>query len=90
MKPDPRPRVTHGFNADGMVACNPRDKEAALRAEVGEITTGNHAAVTCAKCRTALRGEAEAKRRHDRDVRAVADWHAEQAAKRAAGEKRRP
>lgn len=81
MKPDDRRRDMHGLNAAGTVACNPRDREAAARAEVGDIRTG--AAVTCGKCLAALRREAEERRRRDRDVRAVADWHAEQAARRA-------
>ena len=33
-----------------MVACNPRDREAAHRAEVEGIATADHAAVTCKKC----------------------------------------
>jgi hypothetical protein len=40
-----------------MVACNPRDREAAHRAEVEVegIGTDNSAAVTCNKCLTAIR-----------------------------------
>jgi len=33
-----------------MVVCNPRDKEAAHRAEVEGIATVNPAAVTCREC----------------------------------------
>ena len=33
-----------------MVACNPRDREAAHRAEVEGIATENSQAVTCKKC----------------------------------------
>jgi hypothetical protein len=33
-----------------MVMCNPRDREAAHRAEVEGIATTNNAAVTCSKC----------------------------------------
>ncbi len=33
-----------------MVLCNPRDREAALRAEMEGIATEDHAAVTCRKC----------------------------------------
>jgi len=33
-----------------MVACNPRDKEAAHRAEVEGIATENEKEVTCKKC----------------------------------------
>ena len=43
-------RNLHALNSDGMVACNPRDKEAAHRAEVEGIATGDYAAVTCRKC----------------------------------------
>jgi hypothetical protein len=41
---------------NGMIACNPRDAEAAHRAEVGDIeTTANRSAITCARCLEALR-----------------------------------
>ncbi len=33
-----------------MVACNPRDREAAHRAEAEGIATADPAAVTCKKC----------------------------------------
>ena len=33
-----------------MVLCNPRDKEAAHRAEMEGIATDDRAAVTCRKC----------------------------------------
>jgi len=53
-KQDRRDRRTqrdlHVIDEDGMVACNPRDREAAHRAEVEGIATSNHAAVTCRKC----------------------------------------
>lgn len=46
-----RPRDVHAVNEDGMVACNPRDREAAHRAEVGDIvTTSDPDRVTCGKC----------------------------------------
>ena len=38
-----------------MVACNPRDREAAHRAEVEGIATEDPALVTCRKCRMAIR-----------------------------------
>jgi len=38
-----------------MVACNPRDREAAHRAGVEGIATGNPQAVTCKKCRAVIR-----------------------------------
>jgi hypothetical protein len=47
-------RDLHLLNEDGMVACNPRDREAAHRAEVEGIATRNPPAVTCRKCRAAI------------------------------------
>ena len=55
-KDDRRKRDLHALNADGMVLCNPRDKEAAHRAEMEGIATDNHAAVTCKKCLALLPG----------------------------------
>jgi len=52
---DPRKRDLHFLNKDGMVACNPRDKEAAHRAEVEGIAAENPEAVTCRKCWTEIR-----------------------------------
>jgi hypothetical protein len=43
-------RDLHALDADGMLVCNPRDKEAAHRAEVEGIATEDRAAVTCRKC----------------------------------------
>jgi hypothetical protein len=43
-------RDKHGLNADGMVLCNPRDKEAAHRAEMEGIATEDRTQVTCRKC----------------------------------------
>jgi len=43
-------RDLHALNEDGMVLCNPRDKEAAHRAEMEGIATDNRATVTCRKC----------------------------------------
>jgi len=43
-------RDLHALNADGMVLCNPRDKEAAHRADMEGIATDDRAAVTCRKC----------------------------------------
>ncbi|HEX4608719.1 MAG TPA: hypothetical protein VH092_10995 [Urbifossiella sp.] len=40
-------RDRHALTADGMVLCNPRDREAAHRAEVEGIATDDPAAVTC-------------------------------------------
>jgi hypothetical protein len=55
MSRDKRPkRDTHALNADGMVLCNPRDREAAHRAEMERIATTDLAAVTCRKCLSLL------------------------------------
>ncbi len=43
-------RALHALDGDGMVLCNPRDKEAAHRAEMEGIATDDRAAVTCRKC----------------------------------------
>ena len=40
----------HFLNEDGMVACNPRDREAAHRAEMEGIATEYPEAVSCKKC----------------------------------------
>jgi len=57
-------RDLHAINSDGMVVCNPRDKEAAQRAEMERIATDNHAAVTCRKCLKLIRrhGKSRAER----------------------------
>ena len=47
-------RDLHALTGDGMVLCNPRDREAAHRAEMEGIATDDPAAVTCAKCRALL------------------------------------
>jgi hypothetical protein len=50
---DPRvDRDVHALDANGMVACNPRDPEAEHRADVVGLVTG--ARVKCAKCLAAL------------------------------------
>lgn len=50
----PRDRRTkrdlHALDESGMVLCNPRDREAAHRAEVEGIATTNATAVTCRSC----------------------------------------
>jgi hypothetical protein len=43
-------RDLHALDEDGMVLCNPRDKEAAHRAQMQAIATDDRAAVTCRKC----------------------------------------
>lgn len=42
-------RDVHGLDAHGMVLCDLRDREAAHRAEVDGIATGDIAAVTSGK-----------------------------------------
>jgi hypothetical protein len=43
-------RDRHALDGDGMVLCNPRDREAAHRAQMEGIATDDHSAVTCRKC----------------------------------------
>ena len=51
MSRDKRPkRDLHALDENGMVMCNPRDKEAAHRAEAEGIATTYRPAVTCRKC----------------------------------------
>ncbi len=51
MSRDRRPkRDIHALDENGMVVCNPRDKEAAHRAAQEDIATADRAAVTCRKC----------------------------------------
>jgi hypothetical protein len=45
-----RKRDLHALTEEGMVLCNPRDKEAAHRAEMDGIATHDRDAVTCRKC----------------------------------------
>ena len=52
----------HYLDKDGMVACNPRDREAAHRAQTEGIATENTQAVTCRKCRLAMRRARNGKR----------------------------
>jgi hypothetical protein len=54
-----RRRDLHFLNFEGMVACNPRDREAAHRAQMEGIATENADAVTCRKCRAAIRRAGE-------------------------------
>lgn len=44
----------HAFTEEGMVLCNPRDKEAAHRAQMEGIATETQSKVTCRKCRELL------------------------------------
>jgi hypothetical protein len=51
MRKDKRTKLDrHALTAEGMVLCNPRDKEAAHRAEMEGIATDDRAKVTCRKC----------------------------------------
>jgi hypothetical protein len=43
-------RDLHALDENGMVLCNPRDKEAAHRATAEGIATENRKSVTCKKC----------------------------------------
>jgi hypothetical protein len=43
-------RDLHALDGNGMVLCNPRDNEAAHRADMEGIATDDRAAVTCRKC----------------------------------------
>lgn len=43
-------RDLHALDGEGMVLCNPRDKEAAHRAQIEGIATDDRKAVTCRKC----------------------------------------
>lgn len=47
-------RDLHALDSDGMLVCNPRDREAAHRAEMEGIATADRAAVTCRKCLSLL------------------------------------
>jgi hypothetical protein len=43
-------RDLHAFDGNGMILCNPRDREAALRGETEGIATDDRSAVTCPAC----------------------------------------
>jgi hypothetical protein len=47
---DLRIRDVHALDGDGRLRCNPRDLEAAHRADVGDVRVGDGAAVTCRRC----------------------------------------
>src|SRR5207248_4333475 len=51
-----RRRDLHALNEDGMLVCNPRDREAAHRAQVEAIATEDPKSVTCRKCRAGMKG----------------------------------
>jgi hypothetical protein len=54
-----RNRDLHALDEGGMVLCNPRDKEAAHRAQMEGIATEDRAAVTCRKCLALLHARAK-------------------------------
>ena len=55
-------RDLHGLDENGMIVCNPRDREAAHRAEMEGIATEDHAAVTCRTCLDLLHKPSKEKR----------------------------
>jgi hypothetical protein len=57
-------RDLHALTEEGMVLCNPRDREAARRAEMEGIATDDPAAVTCRKCRELLYKLSREEREH--------------------------
>ena len=60
-------RDLHALNQDGMVLCNPRDKEAAQRAQTESIATDDPVAVTCHKCLALLyKGNKQERQEQDR------------------------
>ena len=60
MRDDRTKRDLHALDENGMLVCNPRDREAAHRAEVEGIATNDRDAVTCPRCITALARERRA------------------------------
>ena len=63
MSRDSRPkRDRHALSQDGMVLCNPRDREAAHRAEMEGIATDDLSAVTCRKCLSLLHARDKARK----------------------------
>ncbi len=49
-------REVHWLNAQGMVACSPRDREAAHRAAQGKLLVAlNAGGVTCRNCKSVIR-----------------------------------
>jgi len=55
-------RDLHALDNEGMILCNPRDKEAAHRAQMEGIATDDRNAVTCRKCLALLHKLANAER----------------------------
>ena len=47
---DREKRDRHALTEEGMVLCNPRDREVVHRAQMEGIATDDETAVTCRKC----------------------------------------
>jgi hypothetical protein len=62
-------RDLHALNEDGMVLCNPRDREAAHRAQMEGIATEDEKAVTCRKCLALLHQRARDRRSNAGEAR---------------------
>jgi hypothetical protein len=62
-------RDVHALDEHGMVLCNPRDKEAAHRAEMDDIATAEDAAVTCLKCLTLISKRKESRTEERSELR---------------------
>jgi hypothetical protein len=58
-----RKRDLHALDCGGMVLCNPRDREAAHRAQMEGIATADRNAVTCRKCLSLLHKTGKVKRK---------------------------
>lgn len=56
-----RARDLHALDEHGRVLCNPRDREAAHRAEVEGIATDDRDLVTCRACLALLHHDGRAK-----------------------------
>jgi hypothetical protein len=70
MSRDKRPkRDVHALTDDGTVMCNPRDKEAAHRAEMEGIATDDRATVTCRKCLSLLYARDKERSENVRQIR---------------------
>jgi hypothetical protein len=54
MRDTRKKRDRHALNEDGMLLCNPRDREAVHRAAMDDIATGEATEVTCRKCRALI------------------------------------
>jgi hypothetical protein len=59
-------RDLHALDDNGMLICNPRDREAAHRAEVEGIATPSLGNVTCKKCLKLMRSVAAPRRKRRR------------------------